>query len=186
MADVDRAMSQGAGDRSTTTILRNRKLRTRLLLLTPALLLALLLLVLPVGRVLISSFQVTPDSWGLGNYSYLGQGVLLNAIVTTLLLTGWTVLAAIILGYPLAYQLATLPPRRAGILMVRVMLPFWTSMTVKATAFIILLGRQGPLNRALLGTGLIDEPLKLLFTALSVVILLAHIALPLMVLPCTR
>jgi len=93
-----------------------------------------------------------------------------------------TVLCAL-LGYPLAYYLANLPSNRANLLMVMVLLPFWTSLLVRTTAWIALLQTNGVINSFLTGIKLIAEPLEMLYTAFATVLAMTHILLPFMILP---
>ncbi|WP_296493320.1 ABC transporter permease [Rhodoferax sp.] len=89
----------------------------------------------------------------------------------------------LLLGYPLAYWLSTLTPRQANILMILVLVPFWTSILVRSAAWIVLLQSNGLVNRSLLEIGFISEPLPLLFNRLGVIIAMVHILLPFMILP---
>ena len=89
----------------------------------------------------------------------------------------------LLLGYPLAYWLSTLSPRRANILMILVLVPFWTSILVRSAAWIVLLQSNGLVNRSLMELGFIGEPLPLLFNRLGVIIAMVHILLPFMILP---
>jgi putative spermidine/putrescine transport system permease protein len=92
-------------------------------------------------------------------------------------------LFCLLLGYPLAYWLSTLSPRQANILMILVLVPFWTSILVRSAAWIVLLQSNGLVNRSLLELGLISAPLPLLFNRLGVIIAMVHILLPFMILP---
>jgi putative spermidine/putrescine transport system permease protein len=96
--------------------------------------------------------------------------------------TAVTVLC-LVLGYPLAYVLATLPARSANLLLVFVLLPFWTSLLVRTSAWIVLLQHEGVLNSALLQAGLIEAPLELLYRRAAVYTAMTHVLLPFMVLP---
>jgi putative spermidine/putrescine transport system permease protein len=96
--------------------------------------------------------------------------------------TAVTVLC-LLLGYPLAYVLATLPARTANVLMVLVLLPFWTSLLVRTSAWIVLLQHEGVINSALLQGGLIDAPLEMLYRRAAVYTAMTHVLLPFMVLP---
>jgi putative spermidine/putrescine transport system permease protein len=87
------------------------------------------------------------------------------------------------LAYPLAYLLANLPARKSNLLMIMVLLPFWTSILVRVAAWIVLLQSSGLINGALLKMGLIDEPLQLVFNRAGVYIAMVHILLPFMILP---
>jgi len=89
----------------------------------------------------------------------------------------------ILLGYPLAYWLSTLSARKANMLMILVLVPFWTSILVRVAAWIVLLQSNGLVNRSLMGLGLTDESLPLLFNRLGVIIAMVHILLPFMILP---
>jgi len=93
-----------------------------------------------------------------------------------------TVLCAL-LGYPLAYYLARLPDNRANLLMVMVLLPFWTSLLVRTTAWIALLQTNGVINSFLMSVHAIAEPLEMLYTAFATVLAMTHILLPFMILP---
>jgi ABC-type spermidine/putrescine transport system permease subunit I len=154
----------------------------RVFLLAPAVVLLLIILVYPVGRLLATSFgegQVTLDHYR----AMFGDAAVMRSFVTTLWLSVVTTVVTIVLGYPLAYLLVALPNRVARYVFVLVLLPFWISITVKSFAFIILMGRQGPINEFLLAAGIRDEPLHMLFSTTSVIFGLAHIGLPLMVFP---
>jgi putative spermidine/putrescine transport system permease protein len=92
-------------------------------------------------------------------------------------------LLTMVLGYPLAFFMAHTSDARANFLMVFVLLPFWTSLLVRTTAWIALLQTGGVVNSTLIATGLIDEPLELLYTEFSTILAMTHILLPFMVLP---
>ncbi len=92
-------------------------------------------------------------------------------------------LLCVALGYPLAYYLAHAPRRVAGVLMVLVLLPFWTSVLVRTTAWIALLQTNGAVNSLLLAAGLTQQPLEMLYTRFATIIAMTHMLLPFMVLP---
>ena len=96
--------------------------------------------------------------------------------------TAVTVLC-LLLGYPLAYVLASLPTRTANALLVLVLLPFWTSLLVRTSAWIVLLQHEGVINSALLQAGMIDVPFELLYRRAAVYAAMTHVLLPFMVLP---
>jgi putative spermidine/putrescine transport system permease protein len=93
-----------------------------------------------------------------------------------------TALTALI-GFPLAWYLANAPARIANTLMILVLLPFWTSLLVRTTAWIALLQTNGVINSTLMSLFIIDEPLEMLYTQFATVIAMTHILLPFMVLP---
>ncbi|MEG5264466.1 ABC transporter permease [Pseudomonas sp. JDS28PS106] len=89
----------------------------------------------------------------------------------------------LLLAYPLAYLLASLPARQSNLLMILVLLPFWTSILVRVAAWIVLLQSSGLINSAMLAMGIIDKPLELVFNRVGVYIAMVHIMLPFMILP---
>lgn len=116
--------------------------------------------------------RVAPDQRVFA--SILGRTFEISAVVT---------IACLLLGYPLAYWLATLKPRQANVLLILVLVPFWTSILVRVAAWIVLLQREGLVNKALTGLSLIHEPLTLLFNRVGVIVAMTHILLPFMILP---
>jgi len=88
-----------------------------------------------------------------------------------------------LLGYPVAYLLSSLPERIAHPLLVLVLLPFWTSVLVRTTAWMVLLQDHGLVNGMLLDLGLLSEPLQLIYNRAGVYIALTHVLLPYFVLP---
>jgi putative spermidine/putrescine transport system permease protein len=105
--------------------------------------------------------------------------ILLRTIGISAVVTFFT----LILGYPVAYLLATVPQRTASILMIFVLLPFWTSLLVRTTAWFILLQDNGVVNDSLVGLGLTDEPLRLIFSRFGTIVAMTHIQLPFTLLP---
>ncbi len=105
--------------------------------------------------------------------------VLLNSVGIALV----TTILALLLGYPTAWAIARLPRRWRTVALVLVVLPFWTNFLVRTYAWIVLLNSQGPLNGALVGLGIIGEPLELLYTPGAIVAGLLYAYLPLMILP---
>jgi putative spermidine/putrescine transport system permease protein len=103
-----------------------------------------------------------------------GRTFLISTVVT---------IFALLLGYPLAYWISTLPERRANLVMILVLIPFWTSILVRAAAWIVLLQTEGLVNHSLMGLGLTQHPLALLFNRVGVYISMTHILLPFMILP---
>jgi putative spermidine/putrescine transport system permease protein len=92
-------------------------------------------------------------------------------------------LLCLLLGYPLAYVLASLPTRTSNMLLVLVLLPFWTSLLVRTSAWIVLLQHEGVINSALLQAAIIDAPFELLYRRAAVYAAMTHVLLPFMVLP---
>jgi len=89
----------------------------------------------------------------------------------------------VLLGFPLSYLLAHLRDKTANLLLILVLLPFWTSLLVRTTAWMVVLQKEGVLNSLLQALHLISEPLPLVFNRFGVVVAMTHILLPFMVLP---
>jgi len=106
-------------------------------------------------------------------------GILLRTFQISLIVT----LLCLLLAYPLSYWLSTLSERKANVLMIVVLVPFWTSILVRVAAWIVLLQSEGLVNSALLDIGVISKPLELLFNRTGVIISMTHILLPFMILP---
>ena len=92
-------------------------------------------------------------------------------------------LFCLIIGYPMAYLLATVPSRVSNLLMILVLLPFWTSSLVRSIAWVVLLQRKGLINDGLIALGFLSEPLALIFNRPGLLIAMTHVMLPFMVLP---
>tara|TARA_R110002095_G_scaffold210129_2_gene197178 strand:- start:2572 stop:3861 length:1290 start_codon:yes stop_codon:yes gene_type:complete len=103
----------------------------------------------------------------------------LKSLWIAILITGLTAL----IGFPLSYYLATASPKVANSLLVFVLLPFWTSLLVRTTAWIALLQTNGVVNSFLQSIHVINEPIEMLYTQFATVIAMTHILLPFMILP---
>jgi putative spermidine/putrescine transport system permease protein len=111
------------------------------------------------------------------------QAIYIDILLRTFWI-GFVVTAlCLLLGYPLAYKLATLPARISNLLMILVLLPFWTSLLVRTGAWVVLLQREGAVNEALQVLRLIEDPLQLVYNRFGVYVAMTHILLPFMVLP---
>jgi len=152
-----------------------------ILLVAPLVIYMLVLYALPVVTMLLRS--VNEPSWSLEHYSELmGDSVFFNTLSNTLYTAVIVTLGTLVLGYPVA--LALIRTRRAApLILVIVLLPFWTSVLVRSYAWMVLLGRHGLINEALLAAGMIERPLRILNTPLAVYIGMIHILLPYMILP---
>lgn len=132
---------------------------------------------------LLASVDLKRDAQG--NIARVGpqEAAFSDILVRTFSISAIVTLLCILLGYPLAYWLTTLSERRANLMMILVLLPFWTSVLVRIAAWIVLLQTNGLVNRFLMGIGLTDTPVPLLFNRLGVIIAMVHILLPFMILP---
>jgi ABC-type spermidine/putrescine transport system permease subunit I len=112
----------------------------------------------------------------------LNTPAVLRVFAGTFRLATTVTLVALVLGYPVAYLLSKLPRRTAGLLMILVLLPFWTSILVRSYSWMVILGRAGIVNSILQGLGIVSEPLKLMYNSFGVHIGMVHILLPFMIL----
>ena len=111
------------------------------------------------------------------------QSIYLAIFGRTFLIGSAVTSFALLLGYPLAYWISRLSERRANLVMIVVLIPFWTSVLVRVAAWIVLLQQEGLINSVLTSSGLISHPLALLFNRVGVYISMTHILLPFMILP---
>ncbi|HTL74684.1 MAG TPA: ABC transporter permease [Casimicrobiaceae bacterium] len=110
------------------------------------------------------------------------SAVYLPAFGRTVWISGTVTLICLLLGYGVAWRLATLPPRQSARLMLLVIIPFWTSLLVRITAWYVLLQPGGVINSLLLSVGLVRQPLPLVFNRTGVLIGMTHVLLPYMIL----
>lgn len=111
------------------------------------------------------------------------QAVFVDIFLRTFKISLVVALLCGVLGYPVAYLLASLPERRANPLLILVLLPFWTSALVRTTAWVVLLQTNGLVNDLMAQLGLIDAPLQLIYNRLGVYIAMTHVLLPFFILP---
>lgn len=111
------------------------------------------------------------------------QSIYLDIFARTFYIGGVVTLLSLLLGFPVAYWLATLPEGKSNLLMICVLLPFWTSLIVRTAAWVVLLQSDGMINRSLLFLGVIDTPVQLVFNRTGVIIAMTHVLLPFMILP---
>ena len=103
----------------------------------------------------------------------------------TLLVSLGVTLLCLLIGYPIAYVVANSPPKRSRLLLLLVLVPFWTSLLVRTTAWIVLLQRQGVINGFLVSLGLVpdDGRLQMIYNMTGTFVAMTHVLLPFMVLP---
>ena len=113
------------------------------------------------------------------------ERVYVNLFVRTFALSAAITFMCLLIGYPVAFLLAALPMRYASLLMIMVLLPFWTSLLVRTTAWMVLLQGQGVVNSLLVWAGIIaeDQRLVMINNLMGTMIAMTHILLPFMILP---
>ncbi len=111
------------------------------------------------------------------------QAIYQDIFIRTIEISVMVTLATLLLGFPVAYLLATLPPKTSNLLMIMVLLPFWTSLLVRTTAWVVLLQTEGVVNDALIWLGIFDERVQLIFNRFGTIVAMTHIQLPFTLLP---
>jgi ABC-type spermidine/putrescine transport system permease subunit I len=159
---------------------RRRAVGSAIALSVPAMLLLLALFAVPLLRLLALSLQ----GGSLAAYERaLTNELYLRVIFETFKIAAIVTLLTLALGYPVAYVMATSDRTWQLVGVAFVLLPFWTSILVRTYAWMVILGRNGVLNRTLIGWGVIDSPLPLLNNLAGVLIGMVHVLLPYMILP---
>ena len=159
------------------------------LLVAPALLWLSIFFVIPLLIVVAVSFAGrTPYgqvifSFTIYNYLRFLEPLYLKIFADTLVVAIVTTLATILMGYPLAYTIAQLPKKWQQPGLILVMIPFWINFLIRSYAWVIILRSQGVVNTLLLNLGLIDQPLRMLYNDMAVMLGMVYALLPFMVLP---
>ncbi|MCC7273840.1 MAG: ABC transporter permease [Alphaproteobacteria bacterium] len=153
-----------------------------LVLLAPFLILLAIVFLLPLGTLIHESLLVPQPT--LANYERVFvEPVYLRVMGRTARVAFYVTLVTLLLGYPLAWVMARSSGLRLGLLAAAVLLPLWTSVLVRTYAWMVLLQRNGLVNEWLQALGIVDAPVKLLYTEGAVVLAMSHVLLPFMVLP---
>lgn len=160
-----------------------------LILLLPPLLFLLIFFLLPLIIVLVYSLLERGTYGGvswvftLDNYQRLFKSVYWGILFKSCWLALLTTLVCLLIGYPLAWLIATKPQPWRNLLLVLVIIPFWTNFLVRTYAWVFLLRKEGLVNLVLQNLHIVDEPIRLLNTPLAVIIGLVYDYLPFMILP---
>lgn len=151
-------------------------------LLGPALIVLVVLFLVPLARLFSLAF--TDPAGSFATFATLGEStvyrrVAMNTLVVSAAVTG----ISIVLAWPVSYFLSRLSGFWFSLVLYCVLFPFWISVLVRTFSWMMLLERNGPLNRLLMNSGLADRPLALLFNDTGVMIGMVHVLLPYMILP---
>jgi spermidine/putrescine transport system permease protein len=144
---------------------------------------------LPFALVTLASFLSHDENhliqlpFTLAHYAELKNAIYLKIFQKSFYLAGFCTLICLILGYPFAYAVARMESRFKNLLILLVVIPFWTSSLIRTYSMITLLKPKGVINSILLWLGVIDQPLPILFSDTAVVIGLIYNLLPFMILP---
>ena len=118
------------------------------------------------------------------NFSYLWEDELyIDTYINSVRIASISTVVCLLMGYPIAYAIVRAAPTSKNLLLLLIILPFWTSFLLRVYAWIGLLADQGTINNLLIGLGLIDEPMRLLYSEFAVYVGIVYTYLPFMILP---
>jgi putative spermidine/putrescine transport system permease protein/spermidine/putrescine transport system permease protein len=163
---------------------RRNEIWSMLGLTTPALLIVGVLMVAPLVWLLSMSVIDVTGQMSFENYRlFFSEEAYVEMFLNTFRIALIVTVICVLLGYPVAYLISILPSKWAGLLMLLVLVPFWTSGLVRTFAWLIILQRNGVVNKTLAFLGVIDRPLTLVHNTTGTVIGMVHIMVPFLVLP---
>jgi spermidine/putrescine transport system permease protein len=148
-----------------------------------------LFFLIPLVLILTYSFGTSGVYGGItlgfnpGNYLKVFDPLYLEIIVRTFVIAAITTVLCFALGYPLAYYIVFKGRRWRNVLILLVMVPFWTSLLIRAYSWVVILSGNGIANKTLQFLGIIDEPATLIFTSQAVLMGMVYSYLPFMILP---
>ncbi|GAA4719825.1 ABC transporter permease [Brevibacillus fulvus] len=151
------------------------------MLLLPGMLFLLLFMIVPILLTIGSTFFQQGSFTLAGYLHFLTDSYFLKILWTTLRVSLVTTLVCILIGFPAAYYLSKLGPRKKGILLALAIFPLLTSSVVRSFSWMVILGKKGLINTLLVAIGLTDEPLDILYTPTAMMIGLVHLFLPLII-----
>lgn len=150
----------------------------------PAMIFMALVYLYPLGILVFQSFHTMAGAFTLSGYKVIALNGLFRVVLfNTIKISFMATVATLLLAYPVAYHLANQGPRVRSLLMVLVLLPFWTSVLVKSFAFTVVLGNSGIISSLVARILGMDHPPQLLFNRIGVIIGLTNYFIPFMVFP---
>ena len=153
------------------------------ILVIPAVVFLVVFFVAPLVQMSTRSFTDPPGA-GIANYEkFFAQEAYIRVLANTFWVALISTIACLVIGYPYAYLMTIVPNRVAGLLLIAVLLPFWSSLLVRTFAWQVILRDTGVINSFLINLGLVSGPIPLIRTTAGVIIGMSHILLPFMVLP---
>lgn len=168
---------------------KEEKKRSRLwITVAPLYIFTIIFVAGPLIYMFVLSFMKRAEVWGvvntftLDNYLKILKPVYLNTFIESLKLAFATTLLTLALGYPFGYFMAKLPAKRKKLMMLLVIVPFWTSALMRMYGWIIIFQSNGLLDKLLMGLHITEDPLKLLYSYPAVLIGMIYSLLPFMIL----
>ncbi|WP_198159451.1 spermidine/putrescine ABC transporter permease PotB [Grimontia marina] len=149
----------------------------------------LLFVFIPNLMIIVTSFLTRDDAnliemtFTLSNYAKLMDPLYAKVVWHSFYMAAIATLLCLLIGYPFAYIIARMPVKWRPVMLFMVIIPFWTNSLIRTYGLKIFLGTRGLLNEGLLTLGIIDKPLRIMYTEYAVMIGLVYILLPFMILP---
>jgi len=174
-------------EKNTIQMEKRKKAGISVLTLLPLYLFTIFFITGPLVYMLILSFLTRAETWGvvneftLQNYKNILEPIYLKTFYESFKLAIITTVSNIIVGYPYGYFMAKLNDRWKKRMLLLIMIPFWISSLMRLYGWIIIFRANGVLDRVLMGIGIIDEPLKLLYTYPAVAVGMVYALLPFMI-----
>ncbi len=132
---------------------------------------------------LLASVDLSRDEQGQIERAPESNRIYVDVLMRTLVISASVTLLCLVMGFPVALLLTQVQQRTADWLMVLVLLPFWTSLLVRTAAWVVVLQKEGMVNKLLLSLGVISEPLTMIYNRTGVLVAMTHVLLPFMILP---
>ncbi|ALG69241.1 ABC transporter permease subunit [Beggiatoa leptomitoformis] len=138
----------------------------------------------PYTPLIVRENDIVQLTLKLGNYAYLwNDNLYITAYISSLTIAFFTTLLCLLIGYPIAYAIANADASIRNMLLMLIILPSWTSFLIRVYAWVGLLKNNGIINNFLIGLGIIDQPIEMLYTPFAVYVGLVYNYLPFMILP---
>ncbi|MDF2473678.1 MAG: Binding-protein-dependent transport system inner rane component [Anaerocolumna sp.] len=172
----------------SNTVKKRRNTIPLLTTVSPVAIWLILLVAAPLLYVFFLSFMATDGykvviQFNLDNYKNLLNPTYIEIYVNSFIIAFFTTLICILLGYPFAYIMANSTKKSKTIMMIMLMVPFWTNSLIRLNGWKTILGKTGVLNSILLNMGVISEPLEILYTRGAVLLGMVYTLIPYMILP---
>jgi putative spermidine/putrescine transport system permease protein len=151
------------------------------LLLLPGVLFLTIFMIIPIILTIGTTFYNENGFTVQGYLAFFKDRYFVEILLTTLRVSLLTTIICILLGFPAAYYISKLGTRTKAIMLLLTIFPLLTSSVVRSFSWMVIIGKNGLLNNILLFTGLIEEPLDILYTPTAIIIGLIHLFLPLII-----
>ncbi|MGG1486831.1 ABC transporter permease [Peribacillus castrilensis] len=158
------------------------KKRYLYLLLLPGVLFLTIFMIIPILMTIGTTFFHEGGGFSIQGYlDFFQDRYFIEILLTTLRVSLFTTIICILLGFPAAYYISKLKQRKKAIMLLLTIFPLLTSPVVRSFSWMVIIGKNGVVNKLLMGMGLIEQPLDILYTPTAIIIGLVHLFLPLII-----